>query len=519
VPLLNSLRAAMPTRSAIGRVAFPRVLYGVLVAAAAAYVAAFVIAALFRLTFPFPLEITESAALEQLRRIQDGQPLYVEPTLQHVPLIYGPAYFYVSALLAVVTGSSYLPLRLVSLLASLGSLVLVGDIVRRETGKWTAGLIAAGLFAATYPLGQTAFDLGRVDALFLAIVLASLYLAYFEVQQQRPRQLVLALSGALMGLAALTKAPIAGLPIAGALFVYLLLMRPRSVIAFVLGLCACLGIGILLLQLQSGTWATWFLWDLPRMHALRDNLLGRYWFSDVLPRFSLPLLLGPVFLIGRALQGNWRPAVFWGLVWTALIGVAWASRSNNGASTNVLLPAFAVVALAFGLGLSELLQIIAGASPRAMALRSYLIALCLVQFALLAYNPRLTVPYRSDEWADAEFAARLASLPGPLFAPNLEGYVDPQSGEQPYFIAVGDLDASYGGTPTREGLRWWSDLQLALQQRQFASVVLRDEDCCALRAAVLDAGYVDKGPLFSADDQFWLLKTMHTPDAHLYSAQ
>ncbi len=44
-------------------------------------------------------------------------------------------------------------------------------IVTRETGDRIAGLVAAGLFAATYRISGAWFDTGRVDSLFLALTL------------------------------------------------------------------------------------------------------------------------------------------------------------------------------------------------------------------------------------------------------------------------------------------------------------------------------------------------------------
>ncbi len=496
-----------------------RLLYAILLAASAAYIGAFVVAAAFRLTFPYPLEVTESASLVQVQRILDGQSLYVEPTLRHVPLIYGPVLYYLSALLALVMGPTYAPLRLVSLVASVGSIGLIAGFVLHESHSHGAALVAAGLFAATYPLAQTALDLGRVDSVFVFLILAGLYLTYIE-GTSRVGQLARVLAGgALLGIAALAKAPIAALPVAAAAAVYLLLRRPLSVAPFAVGCVVCLGGGLLLLRLQSGPWPTWFLWDLPRLHELRPNLVPRFWFTDILPRFTLPLLIGPAFLLMRLLQGKRCPLLFYGAMAVSLIGVAWASRSNVGASTNVLLPALAVVAVFFGLGLNALLRLTQSPTVSAnarVAMRSYVVLLCVVQLALIVYNPRLTVPYRSDQAADAELAARLAALPGPLFAPDLEGYAPANGDEQPYLIAVGDMSGQYGGQPTAEGSRWWAELGDALEGRRFQSVVVRDEDCCALQTALANNGYTDAGPLFAPDDAFWLNKSSHTPDVHLY---
>ena len=46
--------------------------------------------------FPFELESVEGHCLQQVGRVLDGQPLYVAPSLDFVPLIYMPLYFYLA---------------------------------------------------------------------------------------------------------------------------------------------------------------------------------------------------------------------------------------------------------------------------------------------------------------------------------------------------------------------------------------------------------------------------------------
>ena len=63
----------------------------------------------------------ETPSIQAVRRILEGQPLYGPPSLDYVPALYGPLYFYVAAGVARVLGPSLFALRLVSLLATVGS--------------------------------------------------------------------------------------------------------------------------------------------------------------------------------------------------------------------------------------------------------------------------------------------------------------------------------------------------------------------------------------------------------------
>jgi hypothetical protein len=61
------------------------VLQGVVVCGGSLHILVFIAAAVFRLSFAYPLEVTEGASLEGVRGIRRGQPLYGQPTLEHVP--------------------------------------------------------------------------------------------------------------------------------------------------------------------------------------------------------------------------------------------------------------------------------------------------------------------------------------------------------------------------------------------------------------------------------------------------
>lgn len=490
-----------------------------LIAPAIAHLVLFVGLAIFRMAYPYPFEITEPAALAEVKGILTGTPLYVAPTLQHVPLIYGPVYFYISAALAWIIGPSFVALRAVSLAASLGSLALVYAFVKRETANRPCALAAAAVLAAANPLAETALDLGRVDALFTLLLLASAYLIRFGDDLPIAPTTSLFLGGALVSLAGFTKLPLGALPIGAAYAVYLAFVTPRRLPIFLLGALACAAVVLIALRIQTGPWATWYLWDLPRQHALGRDLLGRFWIVDILPRFTIPLTLGPLFLAATFARGYSRPLVFYGALGVASLGLAWISRSNGGGAPNVLLPAFAVLALLFGLGLHEALRQSAAAQDGAAPpiprrpLQMYALALALLQLVILIYNPRTTLPFRSDRWADERLDAALAALPnGPILAPDFAGYPSLTArGEQPSLAAVAELQGGYGGSRSAEGARWTAAMQEALAQHRFSAIVAGEDS-----TDTPTDGYILAGPLISADDDFYNWRTPRTPNPMLY---
>jgi 4-amino-4-deoxy-L-arabinose transferase-like glycosyltransferase len=465
---VGSAQAALP-RSFTEAVTARKILQAVLVGGACLYVVAFIGSAVARLFFPFPLEITEGASLEVVRAILRGHALYEQPTVEHVPMIYGPTYFYAVALVSLAVGPSFATLRLVSLVASVGSIALVYLLVKRATTSTTVGLLAGGLFAASYPLSDGALDLGRVDALLLCLLLASLYATRLSGLRSA------AVAGAAMGLAILTKQSAA--PIAAALLAYYLLSDRRRVIAFTVGLAVTVAVPFALLELQSGHWTTLFLLELPRQHELSELRAGRFWNVNVLPRFTLALLMGVLFVLVRMRQGHRSTALFYVLATASTLGVSWASDSNAGAAANVLLPAYAMLAILFG---------------------------------------------RSDAWADERLSATLSSLPGTVFAPDFDAFVQAAGGrpEQPYSGSAAELMGSYGGHTVAEGEAWRHAVSAQLRQRVYDYVVLDPESWLFfLNNVVEQSGYVDAGPLFPTGDEFWLWRTGRTPKAEVFVPQ
>jgi hypothetical protein len=126
------------------------VLKWLLAGASVWYIGSYLAVALLRIGYPFELEWMEGAVANHVLRVLNGQPLYASPSIDFVPFIYAPFYFYVSAGFATVLGFSLFPLRLVSFLSSLACFAIIYAFVRRETGSRFFGLLSAALFAATF---------------------------------------------------------------------------------------------------------------------------------------------------------------------------------------------------------------------------------------------------------------------------------------------------------------------------------------------------------------------------------
>ena len=158
---------------------------GLVVVASLVPTAVYLYVALHRIGYPYELEWLEGGAVEIVRRVAEGQAIYVQPSMHYVPYPYTPLYFWVSGALAHVTGVGFLPLRLVSLLSSLGCCVVLIRIVWSETGDLVAGILASGLFTATFAVSGAWLDIGRVDSFSLLLLLLALYEARHAEDHRR----------------------------------------------------------------------------------------------------------------------------------------------------------------------------------------------------------------------------------------------------------------------------------------------------------------------------------------------
>ncbi|MBV9174580.1 MAG: hypothetical protein JOZ81_31350 [Chloroflexi bacterium] len=499
-----------------------RVLTGCAAALAAVYLLGFVVASYFRLTYAYPLWVMEAPAVQAVRRVLHGLPLYGPPTLDYVPPVYAPLYFYVSAAAAVVLGPSLLTLRLVSFLAALGSAALVAHLVWRETRAWLPTLVSAALFISSTTLAADSLDLARVDVMCVLLILAGLDAARAADVQVAPRAAIwLSLaSGVLLALAVLTKQT--AFVVVLAMGVHQVLSRSlRRLLAYVVGSGATLGLAALLLTLQSGNWWVLYLVRLPANHALQLTALDGFWSRQLLPAFTLPLLALPFFLIGSWLRRELAAVRFWLLAALAMVGMAWGASLNRWSADNVVLPALAILAAGFGLGLHEALRRLpdAGSNVGAgRAFRAYALLLVVAQFAFVHYNPRDTSPLRSDVEAGQRLVAAMQGVPGTAFGPDVsELLYQAGKGEQPVGLSVGELQGTFGGRPVDAGRAWGDAYAAALDQRRFDAVLL-DPDSVEffLTDTTRDRGYVDTGPLIPAGDEYYRLGGRYMPQVHVW---
>lgn len=220
----------------------------------------FLFIALSRITFPFTLEWMEGGSFVQVSRILNRQALYVRPSFDFIPQIYPPVYFYVSALVSKVLGNSFLSLRLVSILSTLGILFLIFSLVYEHSGSTLGGILASSLFCATYELTGYWFDIARVDSLALALLLLA---AYFLLKDKLWASI---LGGVFLALSCFTKQTM--LIAAGIFIIYCLFSLHKKNLIFLATAIITFLSGTLILDLLHSGWYSYYIFHLPGQHSV-----------------------------------------------------------------------------------------------------------------------------------------------------------------------------------------------------------------------------------------------------------
>lgn len=435
------------------------------------------------MVYPYELEWLEGVSVDHLERLVEGTPMYVSPTLDWVPFSYPPLYYLAAWPLALLSGVGFTPLRLVSACASLCTILLLAWLVRRETGCGAAGLATAGLYAATFRIAGAWFDMARVDALFVMLVVLALAL----VRGGRgPGSAVAA--GLALALAVWTKQTALALLPALCLAA---LDRPVRGVALGATAVTALAAAAWWMHTVSNGWFTYYALLLPRKHY-QYGCAPEFWKLDVWGPLPVSCVLAVLVLCGLALARRWA-AVAHALVAGALLGSSWISRAHCGGYDNVLMPGHVALVLLSGLALGFAPRV-----PRAGLLLGLLAWSGLAgQLVLLRYDVAAQVPSKRDLAAGNDLVLRIAETPGSVWVFHHTRYAT-QAGKArlAHWMAVCDVlrDPDPGA---REKLG--EQLAAAVQWKRFGAVITDDE----YFPGPLAAYYEKSGPLFTEPNVLW----------------
>jgi hypothetical protein len=227
-------------------------------------------------------------------------------------------------------------------------------------------------------------------------------------------------------------------------------------------------IGSLALNLASDGWFAYYAFELPGQHSALWNKVGRFWSREVLGRLPVVTAAAVAFFV---LDRGQRPdsrRLFYGCLAIATLGASMFSRVHSGGYLNVLMPAYAGLAILFGLGIASL----SGGSPstRRPWLHFAIFALCLVQFGMLRYDVRAQIPSERDRLAGERIIEIIRGFEGEVLVPA-HGYLPALAGKSRSAHRMAILDVLRGNDDARkETLE--IEIREAILTQRFDAIIL-----------------------------------------------
>lgn len=360
-----------------------RILNIILAVTAVIFIITYLFVAIGRVFYPFDLDFIENAMLLQAWRTGAGLPVYLPPNGEFVPQVYMPLYTWLGSLPLRLTGPVMWPLRLLSLASTLGTAVLLYLIGRRIQPNKAIALAGAALFLAGYKLTGGWYDLARVDALFVFLVMAGMATAVYQHHTNRG----LALAGLLMGLALLTKQN--GLFLTAVIGGWLFWrVRWRVWLFGTVFLLVTAG-PLLWLEWHSGSWFSYYVIDIAYASPVAANRIWPILRREILGGMGFLVLMAGGTAVACLAQRQWRKLIDppWLLFMGAALFVTVSGRSSVGGNLNNLIIGYALLCLAPAL-LAEALR-------PGKWVTGLLTAVILAQFVLLMFPP---LPYAPQQF-------------------------------------------------------------------------------------------------------------------------
>lgn len=380
----------------------------------------FLYTALRRMRYPFELEWIESGILMSVRRIAHGHALYVAPSLDFVPFLYAPLFFYVAAAFTKLTGISYAALRLVSTLSTLGSCGLIYAFIATEARRRLAAVAGAGLFLACYPLVEAFYDIGRVDSLFVFFLLLALFFS------RRGQPVLAALAWVLCFQTKQTILPIA-LVLLCADWQY-----PRRILIGLGTFAAVLGSSMAWINHATHGWYTFYLFHISGSFPIVWRQAVLYVPNALLAPVGIALVLGLAAWASTGVRLGSRTGSFYASVTAVLYAAFGFVAAHRGAAVNTLIPVYAWTAILFGIALDRLLtRLEQSPDPRASLATTVILVAAAVQLAMFTYNPGRYLPPPAVRAARQRFIDQVRALPDDVYIVS-HTYDAMLAGKQPH---------------------------------------------------------------------------------------
>ena len=201
---------------------------------------------------------------------------------------------------------------------------------------------------------------------------------------------------------------------------------------------AIFGGATLILEAIYGSWYNFYVFRLPAEIQNVGHVTLAFWSTDILRPMGLGFALAVGYVVTTLARRPDRRTLFYPILGTTLILTSWITRTHSGAFDNVLIPAYAGIAMLSALAIHAIARESGG------ALAGYAQAMCLAQLALLAYNPIAQLPAPGDRAIGEQLVHAISQAPGDVYVP-WHGYLNELAGKRGFAHSQAVADVFRGG--------------------------------------------------------------------------
>lgn len=419
-----------------------------------------------RFLYPYEILWMEGSMLDQILRILQGKSLYQAPSVEYVPWLYQPFYYYLTALIAKAAGLTFPIARIISVLSTLATGSIIAFIVHKETNKskfWT--LIGTGLFFMAYGKVGYCFEVARVDSLYTALLVLGSSLIIYSKNSG-----MVVTSAVILSLSYFTKQ--SAIIFVPCLAFLLFFRNKKNAVIFTVTISLFVLGGIALLNLFTDNWYSYYTLGLPAMKRTTfrwdfgvlefvEYVVLRCW---LITAGAFIIAIGSRFRYNRKQFLVSHDAMFFSLFATALL-TAFLGLGNEGGGKNVLLPVAAFAAIILPLIVSHDI----GSSRTNKRAEIWMGVITLQFFALVysPYNHPRNIPAKSDEIRQELFLDSLRMIPGDVWVPY-HGFMPRSVGKETFAELRAFRDVVLMNDRVAHGLK--HDLDSVLLGHKFAYI-------------------------------------------------
>ncbi|MEL6343439.1 MAG: hypothetical protein AAFV53_09910 [Myxococcota bacterium] len=425
---------------------------------------------LARVGHPFDLEWMEGGMLLHAERVQQGLPLYVEPSLEFIPFIYPPLYAWTVGWASMVFELGYPLGRVISMLGTLAAAVALVVAISSEGLSVWLGIGGAALFLTTFDDTGGFFDLVRTDGLLMGLLAWALVCGRLGFTRA---------CGLLLTLSYLTKHNAAAFGVPILLWTWRVHGRAPALRFAAWSVLPALAVTAAVQMSGDGLFLTYLL-EVPSSHGFnmkrlypgseREMWMMMQWTNGFI------VLATVIWLARRFIPRLPRPAplgpggVYWLANGALTLALCIMMRGHVGGYYNVLIPGGWILALWGGLTLGRTRLDLGRDKRWVLLLTSIFLAF---QIWVERWDVERYTPTPRSVEAGEQLMETLSAMEGPVMMPESPWYLR-RTGHAPGFHLIALWDIDHDGALSEHV----DTLRAALAAQRWSSVILTKKSLC-----------------------------------------